>query len=108
ALLLAGQERARDEISEADLQAVLRTIRALADPSSDGAGTTAAEPSEDKSEDRQPGPGPYRILGVSARSVTDETIWEMWAQLFDPSRVEVQSVGSAYLSAGVSGVSGAS
>jgi hypothetical protein len=39
------------------------------------------------------------VLGVSARTATDETIWEMWAQLFDPTKVAVESVGSAYLGA---------
>ena len=38
-----------------------------------------------------------RIVGVSARTVTDETIWEMLAQLFDPEKVQLESVGSSYL-----------
>ena len=98
ALMLAGQDRARDEISDADLQSVLGTIRSLVDPSPQNAGAaTATAPSEDG----QRRAAPLRILGVSARSVTDETIWEMWAQLFDPTKVEVQSVGSAFLSSDV-------
>jgi len=100
ALLLAGQDRARDEIGEADLQSVLRTIRALVADASDGEGAAATAPSGE----RQPCAPPRRILGVSARAVTDETIWEMWAQLFDPRKIEVQSVGSAYLSSDDSGV----
>jgi hypothetical protein len=41
------------------------------------------------------------VLGVSARSATDETIWDMLAQLFDPTQVIVESVGSAYLASEV-------
>src|SRR6185369_17863247 len=48
ALLLAGQDRARDEISEADLQSVLRTIRALVADASDGEGVAATDPSEER------------------------------------------------------------
>jgi hypothetical protein len=41
---------------------------------------------------------PRRIVGVSARTMTDEVIWEMWAQLFESEEIVVESVGSAYLS----------
>ena len=91
ALLLADRDRARGEISESDHQHVVRTIRELAD--------TAPEPSRDS-----PAPGPpddnrrvRRVVGVSARTVTDETIWEMLAQLVDPAKVQLESVGSSYL-----------
>ncbi len=92
ALLLAGRDRARNEITEADHQQVVTTIRALLDPGPDIA--------------RQPGPAsengnrrviPRLVVGISARAVTDEAIWEMLAQLFDPEKVRVESVGSAYL-----------
>jgi predicted PurR-regulated permease PerM len=94
ALLLAGRDRARNEISETDHQNVLRTLRGWVDvipPASVGPG-----------EGRRAAPS--RVLGVSARSATDETIWEMFAQLFDPALVAVESVGSAYLTADVSGL----
>jgi hypothetical protein len=44
------------------------------------------------------------VLGVSARTLTDETIWGMWRQLFDPKVVELESVGSAYLSSDAAAV----
>ncbi len=86
ALLLAETARARNEISDADHQHVLRAIRLL----------VAAVPTT-ASADEEP-PAARRIVGVSARTMTDETIWEMWGQLFEPQKVEVESVGSAYLS----------
>ena len=101
ALLLAGRDRARNEISEADHQYVLRTIRALVDVVPDAA---ASEPGATAPDDKSPRATPQRVLGVSARTVTDETIWEMLAQLFDPKKVEVESVGSAYLASEVTAV----
>jgi predicted PurR-regulated permease PerM len=106
ALLLAGRDRARDQISEADHQDVLRTIRALVDadpvpgpaPATAGSGATRM-----RSIDGPPAP-PQRVLGVSARSVTDEIIWEMLAQMFDPTKVHLESVGSAYLASEVTAV----
>ena len=96
ALLLAGRDRARNEISEADHQFVLRSIGALVDSVSDIAGDQErSKPSGDT-----PRSTPRRVLGVSARTVTDEAIWGMWAQLFDPKKVSVESVGSAYLASG--------
>ena len=86
ALLLADRDRARGEISEADHQHVVRTIRALAD--------TAPDALRDPPTTARP---MRRIVGVSARTVTDETIWEMLAQLFDPEKVQLESVGSSYL-----------
>ena len=86
ALLLADRDRARGEISEADHQHVVRTIRALAD--------TAPDALRDPQTTERP---LRRIVGVSARTVTDETIWEMLAQLFDPQKVQLESVGSSYL-----------
>ena len=97
ALLLADRDRARGEISEADHQHVVRTIRALADSK------TPAPPEE---EGRAETPI-RRIVGVSARTVTDETIWEMLAQLFDPQKARLESLGSSYLSSdATSGVPG--
>jgi predicted PurR-regulated permease PerM len=103
ALLLADRDRARGEISESDHQHVLRTIRALVD-------AVPAEPREPPASppgghdrvDRFDRPARpvrrvQRVVGVSARTVTDETIWEMLAQLFDPQRIVVESAGSAYL-----------
>jgi predicted PurR-regulated permease PerM len=83
ALLRASRDRTRNEITEADHQQVVGTIRALVDVV------------------KAPGaaPAPRLVLGVSARAGTDEAIWEMLAQLFDPEKVRVESVGSAYLSA---------
>ncbi|MDB4981524.1 MAG: putative permease, partial [Myxococcales bacterium] len=97
ALLLAGRDRARHEISDADHQFVVRTTRALIDafPSADDAATPGAADGAPRE------PAPRRLLGVSTRSLTDEIIWEMLAQLFDPKQVVVQSVGSAYLAADV-------
>ena len=95
ALLLAGRDRARNEISETDHQGVLRTIRALVDvaPDAPREARTNGSPGTERRV------APRRVLGVSARSATDETIWGMWAQLFDPTSVAVESVGSAYLGA---------
>ena len=91
ALLLADRDRARGEISEADHQHVVRTIRALAE--------TAPVTARDRqapavlAEDAKI----QRIVGVSARTVTDETIWEMLAQLVEGEKVQLESVGSSYL-----------
>ncbi len=90
ALLLAEAARARNEISDADHQHVLRAIRLLV------AAVPAAASHDEVS------PLPRRIVGVSARTMTDETIWEMWGQLFESQKVEVESVGSAYLSSDIS------
>ncbi len=91
ALLLADRDRARGEISESDHQHVVRTIRALADAPPDPLRETpTAAPAAE-------GRRVQRVVGVSARTVTDETIWEMLAQLFDPESVQLESVGSAYL-----------
>jgi hypothetical protein len=94
ALLLAGRDRVRHDISEADHQHVVRTAQALVDlpPHASGEPRPPTVPSEGERAPAQ------RILGVSARTITDEAIWDMLAQLFDPHRVEVQSVGSAFLS----------
>jgi predicted PurR-regulated permease PerM len=101
-LLLAGRDRGRNEISDADHQYVVRTIRELVDVSPElpsGEPETAASDSD--SSPRSP---PRRVLGVSARTATDETIWEMLAQLFDPRKVQVESAGSAYLASEVAAV----
>jgi hypothetical protein len=98
ALLLADRDRARGEISESDHQHVLGTIRALVDTVPDAyrePGPTVSQEDRAGGRDRRV----QRVVGVSARTVTDETIWEMLAQLFDPARVVVESVGSAYLAA---------
>ena len=91
ALLLADRDHARGEISESDHQHVVRTIRALADTAPDAARAPAAPAALGESRRVQ------RIVGVSARTVTDETIWEMLAQLVDPEKVQLESVGSSYL-----------
>lgn len=75
----------------------MRTIRALADAPPQVLGDVRRS---------TPAPGErrvQRIVGVSARTVTDETIWEMLAQLFDPENVHLESVGSAYLSVDATG-----
>ena len=97
ALLLAGRDRARDEITETDHQGVLRTLRALIDDVPEG--PRGPRPVAD-----EPREAPRRILAVSARSAADETIWDMWAQLFDATKVVFESAGSAYLSAEVPSV----
>jgi predicted PurR-regulated permease PerM len=99
ALLLAGRDRARNEISEADHQNVLGTIRALVDVVPDA----AVEQAGAAPPNPVPGKAPSLVLGVSARSLTDEAIWDMWAQLFDPGKARVESLGSAYLAAGALG-----
>jgi predicted PurR-regulated permease PerM len=99
ALLLADRDRARDEISEPDHQYVLRTIRALLDAAPDELNKKRGPPaSTDENQESSSGAVVERVVGVSARTATDETIWDMLAQLFDPKRVELESVGSAYLS----------
>jgi predicted PurR-regulated permease PerM len=82
ALLRASRDRTRNEITEADHQQVVATIRALVDVVKAPGAAVA----------------PRLVLGVSARAGTDEAIWDMLAQLFDPEKVRVESVGSAYLS----------
>lgn len=91
ALLLADRDRARGEISDADHQHVVRTIRALAEtaPVTSRAPQAPAVLAEDARI--------QRIVGVSARTVTDETIWEMLAQLVEGEKVQLESVGSSYL-----------
>jgi predicted PurR-regulated permease PerM len=91
ALLLADRDRAHGEITESDYQHVVRSIRALAD-TAPGASGDAAAPAP-QGENRRV----KRVVGVSARTVTDETIWEMLAQLVDPAKVHLESVGSSYL-----------
>jgi predicted PurR-regulated permease PerM len=110
-LLLAGRDRARNQISEADHQDLLRTIRALVDadevprpahvPAPAPAPATGSGGTKARSTDSPQVVAPQRVLGVSARTVTDEIIWEMLAQLFDPTKVQVESVGSAYLASEV-------
>ena len=96
ALLLADRDRARGEISEADHQHVVRTIRALADTAPDAPrDARALAPVGEGGRTERP---LHRIVGVSARTVTDETIWEMLAQLFDPQKAQLESVGSSFLS----------
>jgi predicted PurR-regulated permease PerM len=108
ALTLAGRDRARLEISEADHSYLLRTTRALLDGSSESgsrAGVAAGEPgSDDKAPPAPPRAGdeaPFRVLGVAARNATDELICEMLAQLFDPARIAFQSVSSDSLASEV-------
>jgi predicted PurR-regulated permease PerM len=94
ALLLADRDRARGEITESDHQHVVRTIRVLADTAPDAPrDANTVTPTRDSGRIR-------RIVGVSARTVTDETIWEMLAQLFDPATVRLESVGSSFLASG--------
>jgi predicted PurR-regulated permease PerM len=93
ALLLAGRDHARDEITDADHQQVVATIRALVDLGP----RPAREPGSASNEWVARGAAPRLVLGVSARTGTDEAIWEMLAQLFEPEKVRVESVGSAYL-----------
>ena len=90
-MLLADRDRARGEISDADHQHVVRTIRALAEtaPVTSRAPQAPAVLAEDARI--------QRIVGVSARTVTDETIWEMLAQLVEGEKVQLESVGSSYL-----------
>ena len=95
ALLLADRDRARGEISEPDHQHVVRTIRALADAAPDASPDSGALAPLGENRRIQ------RVVGVSARTVTDETIWEMLAQLVDPGKVQLESVGSSYLSSNV-------
>jgi hypothetical protein len=91
ALLLSDRDRARGEISESDYQHVVRTIRALADTAPVTSGDRGTPAPVDENRRVQ------RVVGVSARTVTDETIWEMLAQLVDPAKVQLESVGSSYL-----------
>jgi predicted PurR-regulated permease PerM len=102
ALLLAGRERARNEISDADHQHVLRAVRSLVEAATDGASPVAPARTASLGEGR---PAlPQLIVGVSARTMTDETIWGMWTQLFDPKKVDLESVGSAYLTSDAAAV----
>ncbi|MES1204621.1 MAG: AI-2E family transporter [Pseudomonadota bacterium] len=106
-LLLANRDRARDEIDEAGHGHVLRTIRALIDDEAAvvAAAVSAAAAGRAGSAAALAAAGtlapPSRILGVAARSATDEAIWDMMARLFDPGRVTVAAVGSASLASEV-------
>jgi hypothetical protein len=101
ALLLADRDRARGEVSESDHQQVVRTIRALADTPPSAAREPRA--SAALAHDRRI----QRVVGVSARTVTDEAIWEMLAQLFDAETVQLESVGSSYLASEATAASSA-
>jgi predicted PurR-regulated permease PerM len=92
ALLLAGRDRVRNEITETDHQDVLRVLRGLVDVAPEAPRDSV--PSVPPADARRA--TPRRVLGVSARSGTDEALWDMFAQLFDPTMVAVESVGSAY------------
>ena len=102
-LLLANRDRARDEIAEADHEHVLRSIRSMVDQfgKTEKDGTGRAGGAASGQTPAPTGLPELRILGVSARSSTDEVVWEMLGQLFDPGRVKVESVGSAYLASEV-------
>jgi predicted PurR-regulated permease PerM len=93
ALLQAESARARNEISEGDHQHVLRAIRALVEAVPGSGREDASSALTEVSPEI-----PRRIVGVSARTMTDEAIWDMWAQLFRAEKIAVESVGSAYLS----------
>jgi hypothetical protein len=93
ALTLAGRDRARMEINEADHNYLLRTARALVD----GSRGDSPTPSSPKGS-----PAGLRIFGVPAHNATDELIWEMLVQLFDPARFACESVGSDSLASEVS------
>jgi predicted PurR-regulated permease PerM len=91
ALLLAEQDRAREEISEADHRALLTTLRDLA------AGATGDEAS-----------GLYnlaaprvRILGVAAQSGADELLWDLLARLFDSTRFALTALRAESLASEV-------
>jgi predicted PurR-regulated permease PerM len=101
ALLLADRDRARGEISEFDHQRVVRTIRALVDDAPDVAREHEEEAPPTAPSDEAP--RMHRVVGVSTRTVTDETIWEMLAQQFDPKKIQVESVGSSYLASDPTG-----
>jgi hypothetical protein len=81
ALLLAGRDRARGEIDEGEYRELMRALRSLIEPAPAAA---PAAPSR-------------RILGVSARTAADETLWDMFAQLVDPAKAALELAGSAYL-----------
>jgi hypothetical protein len=93
ALMLAGRDRARLEINEADHTSLLRTTRALVD------GSRGDSPAPISGSGSASG---LRLLGVPAHNATDELIWEMLVQLFDPARIACESVGSDSLASEVS------
>jgi predicted PurR-regulated permease PerM len=97
ALLLAAHDRARGEISESDHQEMLRTMGALIAglTSDDVAAPPAALPSG-APPGVLPSPRPL-VLGVAARTRTDELVWEMLARLLDPARVECKGLGAEAL-----------
>lgn len=92
AVALAGRDRARNEINESDHTSLLRTTRALVDRSR---GDTPA-PALAKAA----APG-VRVFGVPAHNATDELVWEMLVQLFDPARIACESVSSDSLASEV-------
>lgn len=90
ALLLAAQDRARNDISETDHHAVVRTLHAFVDtevPASRPALPAAAHAAAPR----------QRIVGVSARTATDEALWTMFGQLFDATKYELELFGSSFL-----------
>ena len=116
ALALAGRDRARLEINEEDHAHLLSTTRALLDGSSDsgshagpkdaaGEAVAASDGSSTGSSTglaagRASAPR-MRVLGVAARNAADELAWEMLVQLFDPTRIALESVSSHSLASEV-------
>ena len=105
-LLFAARDHVRHEISELDHQAVLRAIRALVDavPAAAAAASPGPSDSSTSAEEAPTATATPRVLGISARNVGDEIVWEMLAQLFDPRKVHLESAGSAYLASEVAAV----
>jgi predicted PurR-regulated permease PerM len=94
ALMLAEQDRAREEITEGEYQDILRTMRELvATPGDESTAPDAAAAAAVMPR--------TRILGVAAQSAADEVVWEMVARLFDPTRFAVRSVGAEALASEV-------
>jgi predicted PurR-regulated permease PerM len=98
ALLRAARDRARNDITETDHHAVVRAIHGFVE-SVEPEGVSR-EPSA-AGVPREP-PGRQKVLNVSPRTATDEALWAMFGQLFDPAKVELESTGSSFLSSDAS------
>jgi len=99
ALTMANRDYEHDELTEADRQYILETIRQIIDD------VHADEPVEKESDDALSANGnverafpKVKVLGCPARDAADEVALEMFRRLLDPSRWNVEIVSTEVLS----------
>src|SRR5262249_55879879 len=100
ALCLAKNDRERDALTDDDEQFIMRATRGIVDDL--GEKTAGKPPPESQSEaatnGRAPGPAKLRVLGCPARDEADETALEMFRQLLDPVKWDVEIAATEMLS----------